>query len=78
MSFRFRFPIAILNYLDNGGTEGVMGPEFARQNAIEKAREFAERIEPEKRKRPTLEDAEAWVQEIVTERDRQRAEKNER
>jgi hypothetical protein len=72
MSFRFRFPIALLSYIKADPSP------FGYQNAIEKAREFATKEGKEKistvgaseasskrRDRPTLEDAEAYLKEIV-------------
>ena len=59
MSFRFRFPIALLHYLDEDKSN------FGFTNTVEKAREFALPEQGKKKARPTLKEAEAYINELV-------------
>lgn len=66
MAFKFRFPLAILHYLDEDKSR------FGMANAIEKAREWALPLDQEKRVRPTLKDAEEYINEIVKAREQEK------
>jgi len=69
MSFRFRFPQAILHYVKNG-SQGI-------DVAIEMARDWAQPEAGEKRKRPNLAETAEWVSKVVEEDQRARQEAKE-